>query len=62
MSTVFAYFDKVFRIVVDWLMFVSLIQTIRKANKKDDDGLVSTAPTFKFLCAIQILKLKYLTM
>ncbi len=35
-------------------MFVSLILTIKKANKKED-GFVKTAPCFKFLCLIMIL-------
>ncbi len=35
-------------------MFVSLVYTIKKANKKED-GTVTLAPTFKFMCVIMIL-------
>ena len=35
-------------------MFVSLAKTIKLANKKED-GLITLAPTFKFLCVIMIL-------
>lgn len=35
-------------------MFVSLVFTIKKANKKED-GFVNLAPTFKFMCVIMIL-------
>ncbi len=51
----YVYYTNLSNYICIGLMFVSLIQTIRKANKKDDDGLVSTAPTFKFLCVILIM-------
>lgn len=35
-------------------MFVSLVYTIKQANKKED-GPVTLAPTFKFMCVIMIL-------
>ena len=53
-SNFYVYYTNLSNYICFGVMLACLIQTA-KANNKKEDGYVSTAPTFKFMCVIMIL-------
>lgn len=52
-SDFYVYYTNLSNYICIGFMFASLVYTIKSANKKED-GYISLAPTFKFLCVILI--------
>ena len=50
----YVYYTNLSNYICAGVMFVSLVQTIKSANKKED-GYCKTAPTFNFMCVILIM-------
>lgn len=50
----YVYYTNLSNYICIGFMFVSLFYTMRKANKKED-GFITLAPAFKFMCMIMIM-------
>lgn len=53
-SNFYVYYTNLSNYICIGFMFVSLFYTMRKANKKED-GFITFAPAFKFMCMIMIM-------
>ncbi len=53
-SNFYVYYTNLSNYICMVVMFISLIKTIKQANKKED-SYCNTAPTFNFMCVIMIM-------